>query len=59
MSDKTRIDTYNKEVHIHFGLKGMHIPIKYKEMETVGLIILLYFNKYKKINKDRLKEIFI
>ena len=36
---ETRIDNYHKEPHIHFKLKGMHIPIKYKDLEDVALIV--------------------
>lgn len=56
MPDRIRIDTYHKEPHIHFGLKGIHLPIQFKELEIVGLIIILHLNKYKKIDKKRLKE---
>jgi hypothetical protein len=59
MPDKIRIDTYNKNAHIHFGLKGIHLPIKYNELETVGFIIIMHLKKYKKINKKKLKEILI
>ena len=59
MPDKIRVDTYDKEPHLHFGLKGIHIPIKFNELEIVGLIIILHLNKYGKINKKRLKEILI
>jgi len=59
MPDKIRIDTYDKEAHIHFGLRGIHIPIKYNEIYTVGFIIIMHLNKYKKINKEKLKEILV
>ncbi|MCL2157618.1 MAG: hypothetical protein FWH54_06315 [Methanobrevibacter sp.] len=59
MPDKIRIDTYDKKTHIHFGLKGIHIPIKFDDLETVGLIIELHLDKHKKINKKKLKEILI
>ena len=59
MPDKIRIDTYDKNAHIHFGLKGIHIPIKFRELETVGLIIELHLNRYEKINKKKLKEVLI
>jgi len=42
-----------------FRQKGIHIPIKFQELETVGLIIELHLKKYKEIYKKRLKEILI
>lgn len=40
----------SQKTHIHFGLR-IHIPIKFNELDTVGLIIELHLKKYKKINK--------
>lgn len=56
MPDEIRIDNYNKEPHIHFELDGIHIPIKYKELEEVGLIIELHLIKNSGFNKKKLKE---
>jgi hypothetical protein len=56
MPDRIRIDTYHKEAHIHFKIDGIHIPIKYRCLEEVGLIVESHIEKYKCINKNKLKE---
>ena len=56
MPDEIRIDNYYKETHLHPKQKGGHIPTKYSEMETVGLIIECHLNKNKGINKKKLMK---
>jgi len=54
--DNIFIDNYDKEPHLHVKLKGVHIPIKYKDLEEVGLIIELHLIKNKGFNKNELQE---
>ena len=54
--DNVRIDNYEMEAHFHPKLKRMHIPIKYENMEEVGLIIELHLERNNGINKEELKE---
>jgi hypothetical protein len=54
--DNLRVDNYRIETHMHFHTHGKHFPIKFKEMETVGLIIDLHIEKNKGINKDKLTK---
>jgi len=54
--DNIFIDNHDKEPHLHVKLKGMHIPIKYKDMEEVGLIIELHLIRNKKFNEKELQE---
>ena len=56
MPDDIRVDNYYKETHLHPEHRGIHIPTKYTEIETVGLIIECHLNKNKGINKKRLME---
>ena len=58
--DNIRIDNYRIEPHIHFHTHGKHYPIKFREIETVGLIIDLHIEKNKGINKEKLiKELIL
>ena len=55
-----RIDNYRIEPHIHFHAHGKHYPIKFKEIETVGLIIDLHIEKNNGIDKEKLiKELIL
>jgi len=54
--DKIRIDTYNKPSHLHVKNKGIHIPIKYKDYEEVGLIIELHIEENKGVVLKKLME---
>ena len=54
--DNIRIDNYDKEAHIHMKLKGMHIPIKYQQLDEVGLIIEIHLIKNKCFNKKILQK---
>lgn len=56
MPDEIRIDNYYKETHLHPTQQGIHIPTKYTEIETVGLIIERHLNKNKGINKKKLMD---
>lgn len=56
MPDKIIIDTYYKEAHIHTKNRGIHIPVKYKDYEEVGLIIELHIEKNKGLKLDQLME---
>lgn len=56
MPDEIRIDNYHKEPHIHFKLKGMHIPVKYKDLEDVALIVELHLDRIRGIDKKTLVE---
>nr|WP_302579110.1 hypothetical protein [Methanobrevibacter arboriphilus] len=53
--DNIFIDNHDKDAHLHIKLKGIHIPIKYKNLEEVGLIVELHLIKNKGINKEKLK----
>ena len=56
MPDEIRIDNYHKETHLHTELRGIHIPTKYKEMESVGLIVVSHLSKNKGIKIKKLME---
>ena len=56
MPDEIRIDNYYKPSHVHVQNKGIHIPIKYRDYEEVGLIIKLHLAKNKGINKEKLMD---
>ena len=52
--DNLRIDNYRIDPHIHFNTYGKHYPIKFNEIETIGLILDLHIEKNKGINKEKL-----
>jgi len=54
--DNIRIDNYKIKPHLHLKLKGIHIPIKYKSLEEVGLIIETHLIRNKGINKKELQD---
>lgn len=56
MPEGIRIDNYHKPPHLHIKLKGIHIPIKYNDFETIGLIIELHIEKNQGINLKKLIE---
>ena len=47
---------FNKNLLYYLKLKGIHIPIKYKSLEEVGLIIELHLIRNKGINKKELQK---
>ena len=56
LPDRIIIDTYYKPAHIHTKNKGIHIPVKYKDYEEVGLIVELHIERNKGVNLDELME---
>jgi len=56
MPDEIRIDNYYKPTHLHLEQQGIHIPTKYTNLDTVGLIVECHLNKNKGINKEKLME---
>ena len=56
MPDRIIIDTYNKPAHIHTKNRGIHIPVKYKNYEEIGLVVELHLEKNKGINLNKLME---
>jgi len=56
MPDEIRIDNYYKPTHLHPEQQGIHIPTKYTDLETVGLIVECHLNKNKGINRKKLME---
>jgi hypothetical protein len=54
--DNIKIDNYNRPAHIHIKPKGLHLPIKFKEKEEVGLIVEIHIKKNKDIIIDKLLE---
>jgi len=54
--DNIRIDNFYKPTHMHLKPKGIHMPSKYKEMEEVGLILILHIIRNRKIDINELKE---
>ena len=45
MPDSIRIDNFYLPTHLHVEVYGIHIPVKYKEMDEVGLILSAYCKK--------------
>jgi len=56
LPDKIIIDTYNKPAHIHTKNRGVHIPVKYKDYDEIGLIIELHIERNKGLNLKELME---
>ena len=57
MPDSIRIDNFYLPTHSHVKVHGIHIPIKYKDMDEVELIIKCHIIKNNgKINLKGLKE---
>jgi len=51
-----RIDNFHNFPHIHYSLKGEHIPIKVNDMNIVVEIVKKHILKNGKIYKEKLKE---
>jgi len=57
MPDSIRIDNFYLPSHLHVKIYGIHIPVKYKEMDEVELIIKYHIARNEgKINLKELKE---
>lgn len=57
MPDNIRIDNFYFPTHLHVKVYGIHIPIKYKEMEEVELILKCHIiGNSGKINLKELKK---
>lgn len=57
MPDSIRIDNFYLPTHLHVKIYGIHIPIKYKEMDEVGLILKRHIARNNgKINLKELKK---
>ena len=57
MPDSIRIDNFHLPTHFHVEVYGIHIPVKYKEMDEVGLILRYHIAKNDgKINLKELKK---
>jgi hypothetical protein len=55
MPDEIRIDNYHGHCHIHMELNGIHIPIKYRELEEIKFLIRCHISKNQGINKELLQ----
>lgn len=51
-----RIDNFHNFPHIHYSLKGKHIPIKINDMIMVIEIVKKHILENGKIQKEKLKE---
>jgi len=57
MPDSIRIDNFYYPAHLHVKVYGIHIPVKYKEMDEVGLILKCHIARNNgKINLKELKK---
>jgi hypothetical protein len=55
--DQIRIDNFYLPTHLHLNHEGIHIPVKFKEIDEVGLILELHIIRNNgKINVKELKE---
>ncbi|GAA5819388.1 MAG: conserved hypothetical protein [Methanobrevibacter sp. CfCl-M3] len=55
--DQIRIDNFYIPTHLHLKPEGIHIPVKFKEIDEVGLILELHIIRNNgKINVNELKE---
>jgi hypothetical protein len=56
MPIKIRIDNYHNFPHMHFSLKGKHIPIKIDKLDDAVEIVMSHIINNVNINKEKLKE---
>jgi len=57
MPDSIRIDNFYLPSHLHVKIHGIHIPVKYKEMDEVELILKYHIARNEgEINLKELKE---
>ena len=57
MPNSIRIDDFYLPTHLHVEVYGIHIPVKYKDMDEVELILKCHIAKNNgKINLNELKK---